>query len=54
MIHALSEKELKQIAGRCRAGLLSETIIYDEAPYSFAEKVVSTREELISAATKEL
>lgn len=31
-IHALSERRLKQIAGRCRYGLLSETIIHDIVP----------------------
>jgi hypothetical protein len=33
-VHSLSEKRLKQIAGRCRHkdGLLSETVIYDTVP----------------------
>jgi hypothetical protein len=30
-VYALSDKKLKQIAGRCRVGLLSETIIHDLA-----------------------
>lgn len=34
-IQALSDRRLKQIAGRCRTGLLSETIIHDL--YSFDE-----------------
>lgn len=48
-IHALSDKRLKQIAGRGRTGLLSETIIHDIVTDGKKSEVV-TQEELIESA----
>ena len=45
---ALSERRLKQIAGRSRLGLLSETVIHDFKPLDEKEKV--TKEQLLEAA----
>jgi hypothetical protein len=54
-IHALSDKRLKQIAGRCRVnnGLLSETIIHDIIDKSKNSKVYSI-DEIIQAAEIQL
>ncbi len=49
-VHALSERRLKQIAGRCRTGLLSETVIHDLYD-SKKDKVDPTRDSLIEAAS---
>lgn len=57
VIHALSDRRLKQIAGRCRDkhGLLSETIIHDDVPLHTLRKAQKfTEEDLIKAAKKEL
>jgi len=46
---ALSERRLKQIAGRCRNGLLSETIIHDYImgeTFEYTESEFTTEEEL--------
>jgi hypothetical protein len=57
-IYALSEMRFKQIAGRCRVGLHSETIIYDTVHDDDKNegKVTEqyTVEQLISAAEKEI
>jgi hypothetical protein len=53
VIHSLSDKRLKQIAGRCRKKLFSETIIHDLVPLN--SKIVEvTKEELIEAANIQL
>lgn len=52
-IYCLSEKRLKQIAGRCRQTLLSETIIYNLLP-PHKEPVIRTVEKLIASAEKAL
>lgn len=50
---SLSDKRLKQIAGRCRTTLKSETIIYDLLPLN--NKIeIQDKEELISIAKIEL
>lgn len=53
--HALSNKRLKQIAGRCRSndGLLSETIIHDLVPLH-SQLILYTKEELIETAETEI
>ncbi|MBS1640669.1 MAG: hypothetical protein JSR12_11500 [Bacteroidetes bacterium] len=50
-IHALSDKRLKQVAGRARNGLLSETIIQN-----FEQKVIDiiSKEECIEEAEREI
>lgn len=45
---ALSERRLKQIAGRCRTGLLSETVIHDL--YVYKDQKEPTKESLIDIA----
>jgi hypothetical protein len=50
-VHALSEKRMKQIAGRARLGLLSETIIQD---FEEKEDIVLTKEICLSAAETEI
>lgn len=52
IIYALSEKKLKQIAGRCRTKLLSEIIIHDT--YTGELKDYHTKESLVEAANAEL
>jgi hypothetical protein len=54
-IHSLSDKRLKQIAGRCRdkEGLLSETIIYNIVPKNSKSEIL-TEAQLIQAAEKEI
>lgn len=53
VIHSLSDKKLKQIAGRCRKKLLSETIIHDMVPLN--SKIVEvSKEELLEAAQVQL
>jgi hypothetical protein len=53
VIHSLSDKRLKQIAGRCRKKLLSETIIHDMVPLN--SKIVEvSKEELLEAAQVQL
>lgn len=54
MIHALSEHKLKQIAGRCRTKLLSESIIYDVVPAYRLHIKPSSLPELLEAANKEI
>lgn len=51
-IHSLSDKKLKQIAGRCRKKLHSETIVYNTQSFTY-ESVIS-KETLIDAAEKEI
>jgi hypothetical protein len=53
VIHSLSDKRLKQIAGRCRKKLLSETIIHDMVPLNSKIAEVS-KEELLEAAQVQL
>jgi hypothetical protein len=53
-IGALSDSKLKQIAGRCRETLLSETIVHDVVPYYIAKDESSTVKELLEAAEKEI
>lgn len=48
-MYALSDRRLKQIAGRCRTGLLSETIIHDAAPLE--KKELKNLADLLEAAT---
>jgi Fe-S cluster assembly iron-binding protein IscA len=50
---SLSDSRLKQIAGRCRIGLKSETIIFDLVPFGTKIKD-QNKEELISIAKIEL
>jgi hypothetical protein len=50
---SLSEKKLKQIAGRCRNGLISETVIYD-LPIEEEKRNKTTFENLIKTAKREL
>lgn len=52
-IQSLSEKRLKQIAGRCRETLLSETIIYNTISNNKPIKTY-TIEELIETGNKEI
>jgi hypothetical protein len=52
-IYCLSDKRLKQIAGRCRHKLLSETVIYDLVPF-YEELKHYTVEDLIKAAVTEI
>lgn len=52
-IHSLSDSRLKQIAGRCREGLLSETVIYDRVPY-YLEYDTRDATQLIREATIEI
>lgn len=52
-IHALSNHKLKQIAGRCRKKLLSETVIY-RTGYSTNVSQTATKDELINTATLEI
>lgn len=54
IIHTLSEKRLKQIAGRCRKELKSETIICDSVPDHPLVNKASSKNVLIKAANKEL
>lgn len=51
-IISLSDRRFKQIAGRCRIGLLSETIIHDTILKNSIESV--TTEEYIEAANEEI
>ncbi len=53
-IHTLSDKRLKQIAGRCRnkEGLLSETIIYDST--KILDDKIYTTEDCIKIAQQEI
>jgi len=53
-ISALSDGKLKQIAGRSRDKLLSETIIHDTVPNHILKEETSTVKELEEAAEKEL
>lgn len=48
-VQALSDRRLKQIAGRCRPGLLSETIIHDVYHSQETEQEIS-KESLLEAA----
>lgn len=52
-IHSLSDKRLKQIAGRCRTKLKSETILYDLVPF-YVTLDESTVEDCINAANAEI
>lgn len=51
-IFSLSERRLKQIAGRSRNKLLSETVIHDTVPAD--EKFNLTEKQLINSATQQL
>jgi hypothetical protein len=51
IIHSLSDLKLKQIAGRARDGLLSETIIYDLVA---EEPKLITKDELIEIGKKQI
>jgi hypothetical protein len=51
-IHLLSDKKLKQIAGRCRETLHSETIVYETQ--ILGNEPVTTIENLLDAAEKEI
>ena len=52
-IFALSDRRLKQIAGRCRKKLLSETVIHDIAPIN-SDKTENSKETLIKAAESQV
>lgn len=51
-VHALSDRKMKQIAGRSRKGLLSETIIHDIAIGDFKKDF--TKEEFLAAANDQV
>ncbi len=53
LAHVLSDKKIKQIAGRCRVGLLSETIIHDSILEPNKISLIK-KEELIEASNVEL
>ncbi|MBK7763294.1 MAG: hypothetical protein IPI46_07955 [Bacteroidetes bacterium] len=50
-IHSLSDRRLKQIAGRCRTQLLSETILHDSG---IKDSKIYTKEELIDMASSQI
>jgi hypothetical protein len=52
-VHSLSDNRLKQIAGRCRETLLSETVIYDLVPY-YEDLQELNSEHLITVAKTEI
>ena len=55
IVHSLSDKKLKQIAGRCREKLLSEVIVFDIIPVHLQKNDNDpTLEELLNVAQKEL
>ena len=51
-IISLSDRRFKQIAGRCRVGLLSETIIHDTIPKESIE--IMSANELVEAAKEQI
>ncbi len=52
-IHALSDHRLKQIAGRCRKGLYSETIVQDKVPETTIINSY-TKDDLLTEAEKQI
>lgn len=51
-IFVLSDKRLKQVAGRCRSGLFSESVVFNIGP--LGKSNYPTHKELIEAAEKEI